>query len=290
MKSLINQMDPSKMPVNPGSTTLYFIIAALLALVAGYVSYMILIKNKTVSSGNWSLDAFKDMVAKEVAKVSKVTKVANVAKAVKMDSKAVKMDSKAAKMDSKKVRKEGFQGPSKGVSDIQCGQESSYAVNLSALFASKESTTEEGEADLDEFKQILSKLCCLKHDLMSTNQVVQSTLSLKFNTSHDRENPADTTGRCFTKSLPSRDLDIIFTTWRERGLALLDKLCTSYDLNDEEAKGAKNDLLSLWSDTYDVGRTVCAPDNKDTKNASPRDVRGVMPEKVQTLGTYTGYY
>lgn len=278
MKSLINQMDPSKMPVNPGSTTLYFIIAVLLALVAGYVSYMILIKNKTVSSGNWSLDAFKDMVAKEVAKVSKVVK------------KDYKMDSKVAKMDSKKVRKEGFQGPSKGVSGIQCGQESSYAVNLSDLFASKESSTEEGEADLEEFKQILSKLCCLKHDLMSTNQVVQSTLNVKFNTSHDRENPADTVGRCFTKSLPSRDLDIIFITWRERGLALLDKLCTSYDLNDEEAKGAKNDLLSLWSDTYDVGRTVCAPDNKDTKNASPRDVRGVMPEKVQTLGAYTGYY
>ena len=261
MKSLINQMDPSKIPVNPGSTTLYFIIASLIALAVGYVSYMILIKNKTVASGNWPLDGFSDMVAKEVLKM--------------IDKKAVK---------------EAFQGPSKGVSDIQCGQESSYAVSLSALFASKESTTGEGEADLDEFKQILSKLCCFKHDLMSTNQVVQSTLNLKFNTSHDRENPADTTGRCFTKSLPSRDLDIIFTTWRERGLALLDRLCTSYKLNDEEEKAAKNDFLSLWSDTHDVARTVCSPENKDIKNASPRDVRGVMPEKVQTLGAYTGYY
>ena len=263
MKSNINQMD-AKMPVNPGSTTLYFIIATLIALAVGYVSYMILIKNKTVSSGNWSLDAFKDMVAKEVAKV--------------------------VKMNPKKVRKEGFQGPSKGVSDIQCGQESSYAVNLSALFAAKESTTEEGEADLDEFKQILSKLCCLKHDLMSTNQVVQSTLNLKFNTSHDRENPADTTGRCFTKSLPSRDLDIIFITWRERGLALLDKLCTSYNLNDEEEKAAKNDLLSVWSDAYDVARSVCGPECKDVKNASPRDVRAITPESVRSLGPYTGYY
>jgi hypothetical protein len=258
MKSLINQMDPSKMPVNPGSTTLYFIIAGLLALVAGYVSYMILIKNKTVSSGNWSIDTFKDMV------VSKLYPI--------------------------KGRKEGFQGPCKGVSDIQCGQESSYAVSLSELFASKESTTEEGEADLDEFKQILSKLCCVKHDLMSSNQVVQSTLSLKLNTSHDRENPADTVGRCFTKSLQSRDLEIIFTTWRERGLKLLDRLCTSYKLNDEDAKTAKNNFLSVWSDTHDAAQSVCGPEDKDIKNTSPRDVRAVTPESVQSLGPYTGYY
>jgi hypothetical protein len=250
----------AKMPVNPGSTTLYFIIASLIALAVGYVSYMILIKNKTVSSGNWSLDGFSDMIAKEISK-----------------------------MYTKKGR-EGFQGPSKGVSDIQCGQESSYAVSLSALFDAKDSTTEEGEADLDEFKQILSKLCCLKHDLMSTNQVVQSTLNLKFNTTHDRENPADTTGRCFTKSLPSRDLDIIFETWRERGLALLDKLCTSYNLNDQEEKAAKNDFLSVWSDSYDVARTVCSPEDKNIKNASPRDVRAITPESVQSLGPYTGYY
>jgi hypothetical protein len=257
MKSNINQMD-AKMPVNPGSTTLYFIIAALLAFVAGYVSYMILIKNKTISSGNWSIDAFKDMVV--------------------------------SKLYSIKDRKEGFQGPSKGVSDIQCGQESSYATSLSSLFASKESATEEGEADLDEFRIILSKLCCFKHDLMSSNQVVQSTLSLKLNTSHDRENVADTVGRCFTKSLPSRDLEIIFDTWKERGLALLDRLCTSYKLNSEEAKTAKNNFLSVWSDTRDTSLSVCGPEDKDIKNASPRDVRARTPESVQSLGPYTGYY
>ena len=245
MKSNINQMDASKLPVNPGSTVLYFIIAAAIALAVGYVSYMIIIKNKTLSSGAWP-----------------------------------KMDSSL----------EGFQGPANGVSSIKCGQESSYAVSLSALFSSKKSVTEEGEADLDEFNQILSKLCCLKHDLMSTNQVVQSTLNLKFNTSHDRENPANTTGRCFTKSLPPRDLDIIFDTWRDRGLALLDRLCTSYSLSDSEAKAAKNDLLSVWADVYDVAKSVCGPEKAVSSGASPRDVKGVMPERVQTLGPYTGYY
>ena len=244
MKSNVNQMD-AKLPVNPGSTTLYFIIAAAIALAVGYVSYMIIIKNKTISSGAWP-----------------------------------KMDGSL----------EGFQGPANGVSSIPCGQESSYVASLSALFSSKKSVTEEGKADLEEFNQILSKLCCLKHDLMSTNQVVQSSLTLTFNTSHDRENPAETVGRCFTKSIPPRDLDIIFSTWRDRGLALLDKLCTSYSLSDKEAKAAKNDLLSVWSDVYDIAQSVCGPEKAVASGVSPRDVRGVMPERVQTLGPYTGYY
>jgi hypothetical protein len=244
MKSNINQMDAPKLPINPGSTTLYFIIATLVALAVGYVSYMIIIKNKTLSSGA------------------------------------------RPKINSL----EGFQGPANGVSNVKCGQESSYVASLSALFSSKISVTEEGKADLNEFNEILSKLCCLKHDLMSTNQVVQSTLNLKFNTSHDRENPANTTGRCFTKSLPPRDLDIIFETWRDRGLVLLDRLCTSYSLNDNEAKAAKNDLLSVWADVYDIARSVCGPEKIESKSGSPRDVRGVMPERVQTLGPYTGYY
>ena len=186
-------------------------------------------------------------------------------------------------------KKEGFQGPSRGVSDIPCGQESSYAVSLSQLFSSKTSTTEEGEADLTEFKVILSKLCCMKHDLMSTNRVVRSTLNLPFVTAHDREYIGDTVGRCFSNSLPPRDLDIIFETWKTRGLNLLDKLCTSYNLSDSESSSAKNDFMSVWSDTYDIARTVCVP-SKMTDSSSPRDPKGFMPDAIKELGTYLGYY
>jgi hypothetical protein len=103
MKSNINQMD-AKLPVNPGSTTLYFIIAVAIALAVGSVSYMIIIKNKTISSGAWP--KINDSL-------------------------------------------EGFQGPANGVSNIQCGQESSYVASLSALFSSKKSVTEEVEAVLE---------------------------------------------------------------------------------------------------------------------------------------------
>lgn len=231
-------MEAPKLPVNPGSSTLFFAIAIIVALAVGLVAFKMIKANKTIASGNW----------------------------------------------------EGFQGPSKGVSDIPCGQESSYAVELSEMFSAKESSTEEGQADLMEFKLILSKMCCLKHDLLSTNQVVRATLSIPYNTSHDRENLGDTVGRCFTKSMPRRDLDIIFDTWRTRGLVLLDKLCTSYNLSSSEEDAANRAFMSLWTDTRGLAQGVCLGAVDEKVGESPRDLRGYMPESIKKLGIYLGYY
>ena len=232
-------MDGVKMPLNPGSSTLYFFVAVLVALAVAGVSYMMITTNKTIPSG--------------------------------------------------KQIEEGFQGPSRGVSTISCGQESSYAVALSGQFTGRESSTEEGPADLTELKLILSKLCCMKHDLMSTAQVVQASLYIPYNNTHDRENPADTVARCFTKSIPPRDLDIYFETRSDRVLVLLSRLCTSYNLSDSEERDAKNNFMSCWSDSYDVAKTVCTP-NTPPSQGSPRDPKGFIPEAVKELGTYKGYY
>lgn len=185
---------------------------------------------------------------------------------------------------------EGFQGPSKGVSTIPCGQESSEAIAILDLFASKSSSTEEGKPDLREFKEILSKLCCMKHDLMSTNQVVSSMMSLPYNNTHDRENPADTVGRCFTKSMPPRDLDITFGTWKQRGLVLLNKLCTSYSLSSRQSEAAKKHFMNLWSDVLSIAKNVCFASEKAPEHGSPRDPKGFLPEEVEELGPYNGYY
>jgi len=186
-------------------------------------------------------------------------------------------------------RWEGFQGPTLGVSDIPCGQESADAIALSELFSSKVSTTGDGEDDLKEFKLILSKLCCIKHDLVSPSQIVSSTLNVPYQNTHDRENPADTVARCFTKSVPIRDLDISFATWKERGDLLLRKLCTSYTLTESESESAKKHFMACWMDTFIVAKEVCVvPDGKESVN--PRDLRGFTPETVKDLGKYNGYY
>lgn len=184
---------------------------------------------------------------------------------------------------------EGFQGPSRGVSDISCGQESAEAVALSDLFAGRVSTTTDGPDDMREFKIILSKLCCMKHDLVSPSQVIDSTMKMPYVTSHDREAIANTVARCFTKSVPVRDLDISFGTWKERGHALLRKLCTSYNLSDVESERAKKFFNACWMDTFLVAKEVCTV-SQTAESVNPRDLRGLMSEKIRDLGIYLGYY
>jgi hypothetical protein len=186
--------------------------------------------------------------------------------------------------------KEGFQGPANGVSSIPCGQESSHVTDILEMFANKMSTLEEGKPDLKEFKEIMSKLCCMKHDLMSASQRVDSTLYIPYNNTHDRENPADTVGRCFTKSMPIRDLDIIFGTWKERGLSLLSRLCTSFQLTSKETEKTRGHFVALWSDVFDIAKTTCLPPSSAPEYGSPRDPIGTTPEKVKGLGPYNGYY
>jgi hypothetical protein len=184
---------------------------------------------------------------------------------------------------------EGFQGPPNGVSTLTCGQESSEAVNLAELFSSRDSSTGEGSDDLRELKLILSKLCCMKHDLMSPAQKVDSTLYLPYQSTHDHENPADTVGRCFTKSIPPRDLDISFATWKGRGMELVNRLCTSYNLSPREVDQAKKYFMAVWMDVFSIAKTVCIPHEK-VESGSPRDLVGFTPENLEDLGPYKGYY
>lgn len=184
---------------------------------------------------------------------------------------------------------EGFQGPALGVSDISCGQESADAIAILDVFAQKKSTTGDGSDDMKEFKLILSKLCCMKHDLVSPSQVLESTTRLPFTTSHDREAVANTVARCFTKSLPMRDLDITFGTWKERGYVLLNKLCTSYNLTNSESEKVRKHFKTCWMETFIVAKELCGPaEGKESVN--PRDLNGLPSEKIKDLGTYTGYY
>lgn len=186
---------------------------------------------------------------------------------------------------------QGFHGNSHGVSDIACSEESADAVAISDLFDGRKATTGDGPDDLRELKMILSKLCCAKHDLLSLSQSVSSTIKLPYNTSHDREPIANTVARCFTKSVPARDLDLTFLTFKERGLALLNKLCTSYNLSNEESERVKKFFMGCLMETFSLSKEVCRKsDIESGEFESPRDLKGLMAEKIRDLGVYTGYY
>jgi hypothetical protein len=116
-------------------------------------------------------------------------------------------------------------------------------------------------------------------------------LYLPYNNTHDRENPADTVARCFTKSIPPRDLDITFGTWKKRALTLINRLCTSYKLSGRESENVVNHFNNLWIDVFAIAKNACVPSSQDGSSfVSPRDVKGFTPETVEELGAYTGYY
>jgi hypothetical protein len=242
-------MEVPAAPITLSQNSFFIFVAALIALVTGFVLYMVISRKNTLPSGLTGLTGTVGPIGQE-----------------------------------------GFQGPSRGVSTIPCGQESADAIAILDMFASRTSSTEEGSPDLSEFKEILSKLCCMKHDLMSTNQVVASMMTLPYNNAHDRENPADTVARCFTKSMPPRDLDITFGTWKQRGMTLVNRLCTSYSLSSSESEKAMKHFSTLWSDVFDIAKNTCFSSEKAPEYGSPRDPRGFTPGKVEDLGAYSGYY
>jgi hypothetical protein len=189
------------------------------------------------------------------------------------------------------VSKEGFQGPVNGVSSIPCGQESAEAQQILQLFVGKQSSTGSGEEDLSEFKQILSKLLCLKADLVSTAQVVDKTTYLPYNNSHDRLNPADVAARCFTKSIPPRDLEISFDTWSKRASVLISRLCTSYRLSNPESEQLMNLFKAIHMDVFAIAQGACTPPLKAPEYGSPRDPKPFAdPVETEQGGPYNGYY
>jgi hypothetical protein len=149
-----------------------------------------------------------------------------------------------------------------------------------------------GTPDYVEFQVMLSKIGCLKKDLMSPSGIVQATLYQPYANSHDREAVAEVASMCLAKTIPERDLDIVFGTWRDRGNVLIRRLCTIANLTEAEAKKAEELFAGAWRDVYDVakGRCLAAPSEALYATGSPHDAQPSMTADVEDLAEYKGYY
>jgi hypothetical protein len=150
----------------------------------------------------------------------------------------------------------------------------------------------EGSADYREFQLILSKLGCLKKDLMSPSGIVEATRYQAFETAHDRINVAEVCAMCLSKTIPSRDLDIVFATWRDRGKVLLRKLCTEAQLNQEGLNRMEALFHKAWSDVYDIAKSQCLKTDFSKQNGGQvlGDVGAFEPEDLKDLRAYTNKY
>jgi hypothetical protein len=186
---------------------------------------------------------------------------------------------------------EGFAGPSVGSGSPDCLRTSSEAAELYEIIHSKGSTTEEGGDDIRELGVLLGKLACFKRDLLSPSGIVEATWKQPFNTSQDMEPIAETTARCFAKTIPKRDLDLSLDKWSMRGNMLVKRICTSIRLSESQYKNAVSLFKSLIQDISDIAYSVCQ--KKDVIIAGkpgPRMVQGYEPAALSMLREYTGLY
>ena len=186
---------------------------------------------------------------------------------------------------------EGFAGPAKGAGSPDCLRTSSEAAALSEMLSSRPSSTEEGPDDLRELNVLLGKLACFKRDLMGAAGVVEATRKQPFSTSQDMEPVAETTARCFAKTIPKRDLQLSLDKWKTRGTSLVKRLCTSLDLNSGDSEKALSLFKKVMADISDVSMMVCIKGPVSIAGQpGPRMVQGFEPTGLSMLREYEGYY
>ena len=146
-----------------------------------------------------------------------------------------------------------------------------------------------GEAERAELELLLDKMGALVADLTSTDRVVNRTRRLPFETAHDQLVVGELCGMCLQQTVSSRDLDILLDTWRTRGLVLLRKLCTAYQMSETDALFAENQWKALWTKVYEVATTQCV---KPLPSAllGPRDATPFEPEQLRDMRSYDYKY
>ena len=191
-----------------------------------------------------------------------------------------------------KEKKEGFYGGvAVGAGVPDCLRTSVEGARLHALFAGKVSAYEEGTADFKELTLLLSQLSCFKKDLMGVAKQVEATRYQPFATQLDMEPIAETTARCFAKTIPPRDLDLAFEKWSKRGIFLITRLCTAANLTETEVKEAESLFHAFIADIKDVAQTACltgTPTIQAQPQLSPRDAKAFDPGSSGR--EYFGYY
>ena len=183
-----------------------------------------------------------------------------------------------------------YGGAINGTSNLVCGRMSSEAEKLYSMFLIKNvKNSEQGKDDIRELKMLLSKLCCFKQDLMSPQQTISAVKELGFVTHQDIQPIGDLTGRCFSKTIPERDLSLQIKKWRNIGTELIYRLCTQANLTEGQVKRAEKLFATVLSDVEDVAISKCI-------NTVPKEVKSrfdpdpSMTDNVQSLKNYDGLY
>lgn len=185
-----------------------------------------------------------------------------------------------------------YAGPTVGAAVFPCANMSAEAASVYSLFARRTADVgEEGPQDLHDLRNLLSKLCCMKQDLMGVAKQISAVKELQFSTHQDIQPVADMTASCFAKTVPERDLDIQFGKWRDSGKDLIRRLCTATKMTETERAEAEALFLSAWKDAYKVAQGQCLSGPVDGAfKTGPHEPAAHATEEIAHLREYDGYY
>jgi hypothetical protein len=177
-----------------------------------------------------------------------------------------------------------------GVSNIPCGATLADGEQLYSMFSGRDlSHTEDGNKDLNDLKNLLAKLACMKRDLLSPSGLISAEKELQFCTYSDIQPSAETTARCLSKQIPDRDLEIQFEKWNRYGNDLLLRLCTDANLKEYEVVKAEKLFESVITDVYDIAKIKCLTGVPVDHVGGPRDPVKYMAPELKNLREYEGY-
>jgi hypothetical protein len=198
--------------------------------------------------------------------------------------------SEEAKKEEKKVLSTGategfYGGAARGTGTPDCLRTSSEAAALMATFR------DDGRDSYRELNKLMGKLACFKKDLLSPSYMVDATRGQEFMTMHDIEPVAETTGRCFAKTISPRDLELALDKWTQRGELLVKRVCASQKIAPEKADKAEELFRVVIRYVRDVARTSCLSGEPTIAGKpGPRDPHPYETPSLKDLGTYGGFY
>ena len=144
--------------------------------------------------------------------------------------------------------------------------------------------------DYDELVLLLSKMACLKKDLMSPGAQVDATRYQAFDTSHDRIAVGELCGLCLSHNIPIRDLDISFSTWRTRGKELIRLLSANGSMKEQDTITAEMLFKKAFDDVYNIAVSRCIKTDIGIQHTALGDVGAFEPPQMQELRHYDYTY
>jgi hypothetical protein len=168
----------------------------------------------------------------------------------------------------------------------RCFTRSPDAQELLSMLSTSASAPANSDAGMAhaELKLILQKMLCIDADITGAGAGVYSTYALPFATSHDIEPAASFVNRCVRHAVRSRDLEVAFGKFEDRGTELINTLCA----DDAQRRQVLDKFHTIVASTLKAVSTNCLM-SKDTmdKPAGPRDPGYFLPPSLENVRPYT---